>query len=109
MAKAKPKKKPAGKNLVERELDRLLARLSKPGADRWEADTARVRHLLSLDANAVMKRLASKQDEAVGLFSRLRTRDGMIELCRSGYTTITFSELVRLDPGEQQAVEAFHH
>ncbi|MDP3571296.1 MAG: hypothetical protein Q8S42_11765, partial [Archangium sp.] len=100
-AKPKPKKKPAEKNLGERELARLLTRLSKPGADRWEADTARVRHLLSMDADSVMKRLASKQDEAVGLFSRLRTRDGMVELCRSGFTSITFSELVRLDPAEQ--------
>ena len=102
-------KKPNAAELGERELARLLARLSKPGADRWEADTARVRHLLSLDAAAVMKRLVSKQDEAVGLFSRLRTREAMIELCRSGFTSITFSELVRLDPAEQQAVEAFHH
>ena len=105
--KVKPKVKPA--EHVERELARLLTRLSKPGADRWEADTARVRHLLSLDADTVMNRLASKQEEAVGLFSRLRTREGMVELCRSGFTTITFSELVRLDPAEQQAVEAFHH
>lgn len=101
-------KKPSAAELVEHELARLLARLAKPGTDRWETDTARVRHLLSLDADAVMRRLAAKQDEAVGLFSRLRTREGMIELCRSGFTTITFSELVRLDPAEQQAVEAFH-
>lgn len=102
-------KKPSAAELVELELARLLARLSRPGADRWERDTARVRHLLSLDADAVMKRLASKQDEAVGLFSRLRTREGMVDLCRSGFTSITFSELVRLDPQEQQAVQAFHH
>ena len=102
-------KKPSASELVEKELARLLARLSKPAADRWEADTARVRHLLSMDADSVMKRLVSKQDEAVGLFSRLRTREGMIELCRSSFTTITFSELVRLNPEEQLAVEAFHH
>ena len=102
-------KQPSAAEVVELELARLLARLSKPGADRWEADTARVRHLLSLDADGVMKRLVAKQDEAVGLFSRLRTREGMVELCRSGFTTITFNELVRLEPKEQQAVEAFHH
>jgi hypothetical protein len=102
-------KKPSASELAEKELARLLSRLSKPAADRWEADTARVRHLLSLDADAVMKRLVAKQDEAVGLFSRLRTREGMIELCRSSFTTITFSEMVRLDPEEQLAVEAFHH
>lgn len=110
--KGKGKGKPAqptAAELGEHELARLLARLSRPGADRWERDTARVRHLLSLDADAVMKRLASKQDEAVGLFSRLRTREGLIDLCRSGFTSITFSELVRLEPPEQQAVQAFHH
>ena len=108
MKKARPKKL-SGTALVEQELAKLLARLSKPGVDRWEADTARVRHLLSLDADAVMKRLVAKQDEAVGLFSRLRTREGMVELCRSSFTSITFSELVRLEPEEQAAVEAFHH
>lgn len=108
-SKSKKAARPTAAERVELELARLLARLSKPGADRWERDTARVRHLLSLDADAVMKRLGSKQDEAVGLFSRLRTREGMVDLCRSGFTTITFSELVRLEPKEQQAVQAFHH
>lgn len=108
-AKTTKSKKPTAAELVEHELARLLARLSRPGADRWEQDTARVRHLLSLDADAVMRRLVSKQDEAVGLFSRLRTREGMVDLCKSGFTSITFSELVRLDPAEQQAVQAFHH
>lgn len=102
------RKRPGPGALAEHELAKLLARLSKPGVDRWERDTARVRHLLALDAEAVMRRLASKQDEAVGLFSRLRTRDGLVELCRSLFTSATFSELVRLDPAEQEAVQAFH-
>lgn len=93
---------------VEDELKRLLARLSKPGVDRWEADTAKVRHLIVLDAQEVMTRLTEKQDEAVGLFSRLRTRDGMVELCRSTFGTVTFSDLARLSPEEQAAVFEFH-
>lgn len=93
---------------AERELARLLARLSKPGLDRWEADSARVRHLLSLDAARVMRRLGAKQDEAVSLFSRLRTREGLIELCHSDFTTATFSELARLEPVEQTSVQQFH-
>ena len=92
----------------ETELARLLTRLSKPGVDRWEADTAKVRHLLSLDAELVMKRIETRQDEAVGLFSRLRTREGMIELSSSVFTTVTFSDLARLTPKEQKAVHAFH-
>ncbi|HEY1087281.1 MAG TPA: hypothetical protein VGE37_06280 [Archangium sp.] len=107
--KPKAKKKVATTEFVEHELSKLLARLSKPGVDRWERDTARVRHLLSQDAAEVMRKLQSKQDEAVGLFSRLRTREGMIDLCKSLYTSVTFSELVRLEPEEQQAVHAFHH
>lgn len=103
MAAAKKKKQDA-----ERELMRLLARLSKPGVDRWEAESARVRHLFSLDAARVMKRLTAKQDEAVSLFSRLRTRDGLIELCRTDFTTATFSELARLEPNEQAAIQQFH-
>lgn len=112
MARAKAKKKPAPKvshvDVVALELKRLLARLSKPGVDRWEADTAKVRHLISLDAAAVMKRIDAKQDEAVGLFSRLRTREGMIELCRSSFSSVTFSELARLDPREQTVTFTFH-
>jgi hypothetical protein len=109
---AAKKKKPArvpSTEFVEHELSKLLARLSKPGVDRWERDTARVRHLISQDAAEVLRKLQSKQDEAVGLFSRLRTREGMIDLCKSLYTGITFSELVRLEPSEQEAVHAFHH
>ena len=92
----------------EDELARLLTRLSQPGLERWEADTAKVRHLLSLDAAAVMKRLEQKQDEAVSLFSRLRTREPLIELCRSRFVTTGFAELVRLSAKEQQAICAFH-
>jgi len=98
----------AKKPTPEAELSKLLARLSKPGVDRWEAETAKVRHLLSLDADQVMRRIEAKQDEAVGLFSRLRTREGMIDLCRSVFTTVTFSDLARLTPKEQRAVHDFH-
>jgi hypothetical protein len=112
MARAKAKKPPAKKaphvDAVEAELKKLLTRLSKPGVDRWEADTAKVRHLIALDAAGVMKRIDAKQDEAVGLFSRLRTREGLIELCRSSFSSVTFSELARLDPREQTVTFAFH-
>jgi hypothetical protein len=105
---ARKKKKADHLDQVEAELKKLLIRLSKPGVDRWEADTAKVRHLISLDAARIMKRIESKQDEAVGLFSRLRTREGMIELCRSAFSSVTFSELARLNPPEQAATFDFH-
>lgn len=96
------------KTNTESDLSKLIARLSKPGVERWEADSARVRHLLSLDAARVMRRLTAKQDEAVSLFSRLRTREALIELCRSDFTTAQFTDLARLDPKEQTAVQQFH-
>lgn len=108
-ARKKKSAKVPSTEFVEHELSKLLARLSKPGVDRWERDTARVRHLISQDAAEVLRKLQTKQDEAVGLFSRLRTREGMIDLCKSLYTGITFGELVRLEPSEQEAVHAFHH
>lgn len=67
-----------------------------------------MRHLLSLDAQRVMQRLTAKQDEAVGLFSRLRTREALIELCRSDFMTAPFAELSKLEPKEQAATAAFH-
>lgn len=105
---AKKKPQHLGVDAVELELKKLLTRLSKPGVDRWEADTAKVRHLIALDAAQIMKRIELKQDEAVGLFSRLRTREGMIELCRSTFGSVTFSELARLSPPEQMATFGFH-
>lgn len=93
---------------AEAELSKLLARLSQPGVDRWEADTARVRHLLALDAARVLRRLTAKQDEAVSLFSRLRSREALVELCRADFTSAGFGDLARLDPVEQTAVQQFH-
>ena len=105
-----PKRKPKKPSfdVVEAELKRLLTRLSQPGVDRWEADTAKVRHLITLDASQVMHRIDDKQDEAVSLFSRLRTREGLIDLCRTTFGTVTFTELARLTPAEQKAAFAFH-
>ncbi len=79
----------------------------KPAAKAPDAARA-ARHLLSLDATRVMKRLTSKHDEAVGLFSRLRTREALVELCRSDFVSAPFSELAKLEPQEQVAVAAFH-
>lgn len=108
MARATRKKKKPAVEAVEADLAKLINRLSKPGLDKWEADTARVRHLITLDALRLMKRVDTRQEEAVGLFSRLRTRDGLIDLCRTSFGSVTFTELARLNPPEQSAVFAFH-
>jgi hypothetical protein len=67
-----------------------------------------VRHLLALDAQAVLARLDTKQDEMVALFSRHRSREPLLTVLRSHYTTITFPLLAVLEPHEQRAVHAFH-
>lgn len=84
-----------------------MAAKKKRAPKSTEAST-RVRHLLALDAQRVMQRLTSKQDEAVALFSRLRTREALIELCRSDFTSAPFAELAKLEPKEQASTAAFH-
>lgn len=83
-----------------------MARAKKPKA--LPAETLRVRHLLALDAARVLKRLEVKQDEMVALFSRHRSREPMLTVLKSWFTSITFPELALLEPHEQKAVAAFH-
>jgi hypothetical protein len=68
----------------------------------------RVRHLLSLDAANLMKRLLVRQTEMVALFSRMRSRAPMLEAVRTWFGTVTFGELVVLEPVEQRAVSHFY-
>ncbi len=68
----------------------------------------RVRHLIAVDAAAVMKRLAARQTEMVRLFSRLRDRSPLLEVVSSWFSSITFSELAAIEPHEQKAVNAFY-
>lgn len=70
-------------------------------------DTRRVRHLISLDATALMQRLLTRQAEMVGHFSRSRDRSAMVSALDSWFSTITFSDLARLEPVEQRAIAAF--
>ncbi|MFT3837275.1 MAG: hypothetical protein QM723_09800 [Myxococcaceae bacterium] len=69
---------------------------------------ARIRHLIALDARNVMKRLASRRDEMVQLFSRLRDREPLLVAVHTWFVTITFSELSILEPPEQNAVASFY-
>ena len=69
---------------------------------------ARVRHLISLDASNVMKRLAARREEMISLFSRLRDRQPMLTTLQSWFVTVRFTELVELDLREQASVNAFH-
>jgi hypothetical protein len=68
----------------------------------------RVRHLLAVDAQNVMTRLAARQDEMVALFSRLRDREPMLIVLDSWFESIAFAELASLEPTEQKAVNRFY-
>ncbi len=68
----------------------------------------KVRHLLSIDANNVMTRLAARGDAMVGLFSRLRDREPMLSVLDTWFDTIVFSELSQLEPHEQKSVNRFY-
>jgi hypothetical protein len=79
-------------------------------AARKKADAAakRVRHLLALDASNVMTRLKNRHDDMVTLFSRTRDRSPLLGAVHSCYQTVTFGELVLLEPAEQRAVNRFY-
>lgn len=55
-----------------------------------------------------MRRLLSRHHEMVSLFSRLRDRNPMLEAVKSWFQTVTFADLVVLDPAEQGSVNAFY-
>ncbi|MHB8872707.1 MAG: hypothetical protein ACYC8T_03375 [Myxococcaceae bacterium] len=68
----------------------------------------RVRHLIAIDAAQLLKRLLARQAEMVALFSRLRSRQPMLEAIRTWFATVTFGELALLEPAEQKAVAHFY-
>ena len=68
----------------------------------------RVRHLIALDAQNVIRRLRARSEEMVSLFSRLRDRGPMLQTAHTWFGTITFTELSLLEPVEQKAVNAFY-
>ncbi len=68
----------------------------------------RVRHLIALDASAVMLRLINRIDEMIALFSRARNRTPMLETTDAWFFSITFGDLAALTAVEQRAVNAFY-
>jgi hypothetical protein len=93
---------------LEKQVTQLVAHLTRPARVRWEDETARVRHLIALDAQDVFLRIRDQHEEAVALFSRLRTRDALTDLCRTLYASITFADLARLSPAEHKVIAAFY-
>jgi hypothetical protein len=72
------------------------------------AEKDRVRHLLALDATAVMRRLADRRDEMVRIFAHQRDRRALVEPLRSTFDTVRFSDLAILSVPEQRVVHDFH-
>lgn len=68
----------------------------------------RVRHLIALDAQNAMTRLAARHEEMVQLFSRHRDRSALLRPLKSWFTDIAFADLVVLGTREQRAVNAFY-
>jgi hypothetical protein len=80
----------------------MAARRKTAGAAR------RVRHLVSLDAATIMARLRGRQEEMVSIFSRTRDRSPLLGAIHSLQQTMTFTDLVSLEPAEQRAVSQFY-
>ncbi len=78
-------------------------------ARRKQADeTSRIRNLIALDAANIMRRLEARREEMITLFSRLRSREPMLETIASRFSSITFHDLARLPLREQAAVNQFY-
>ncbi|MFB1482152.1 hypothetical protein [Corallococcus sp. RDP092CA] len=73
-----------------------------------EETSARVRNLLALDAAGIMRRLAARRDEMFLLFSRLRSRDPLVETVASRYADGAFAQLIHLTEQEQAVVDHFY-
>ena len=78
-----------------------------PAAPAPNAGLARVRNLVALDAGNLMRRLDAHAEEMIGLFSRLRDREPLLNPLRSALSTMSFSDLSLLEPRQQSAVGFF--
>ncbi len=67
----------------------------------------RVRHLVTLEAVALVARLKRRGEDAVALFSRRRERGPLIEATQTRLQQLPFAELSALEPAEQKAVAVF--
>ena len=72
------------------------------------AEAKRVRHLIALDANNVMTRLAARHEAMVQRFSRHRDRAALVEPLSTWFSSITFGDLAALETREQRAISRFY-
>ncbi|MGI5861394.1 MAG: hypothetical protein ACOX6T_04970 [Myxococcales bacterium] len=86
---------------------KATARRRKLPSARPQSERERVRNLVALDAAALMSRIAARADEMIGLFSRHRDREPLLNPLRSRLPEMGFRELSLLSAREQSAVSAF--
>lgn len=81
-----------------------------PRRRKTKADEARERivHLIAMDATNVVRRLRERREEMVTLFSRLRTREPLLETVHSHFLGVRFEELAQLEVPAQVAVNGFY-
>lgn len=74
---------------------------------RRTSSADRIRHLIVLDAQGVVRRLSAQLGAMIELFSRHRDRDPLLAPLRSWIPSATFAQLAELEPDEQRALGQF--
>ncbi|GHH03003.1 hypothetical protein JJE73_24105 [Comamonas sp. JC664] len=69
---------------------------------------SRVRNLLAMDAAGIMRRLDARKDEMFALFSRLRSREPLLDTITSRYASGAFDQLIHLPEQEQAVVDLYY-
>lgn len=74
---------------------------------RAPGERGKILHLVALEAEALVARLAARQAAAIDQFGRERDRGVLLDLLRSRAPTMTFGEVAALTPPQQLAFEQF--
>ncbi|HEY3449544.1 MAG TPA: hypothetical protein VGK67_24540 [Myxococcales bacterium] len=72
------------------------------------SERERIRNLIALDAEGVVKRVAERKDEMIAMFGLHRDREPLLSPLRSWVPSASFQELTQLSTGQQSAVTAFY-
>ena len=75
---------------------------------RRNTEKERIRNLIALDSDGVMKRLEERKDEMIAMFSLHRDREPLLSPLRSWVPSASFQELTQLTTDQQTAVSAFY-
>lgn len=73
-----------------------------------EEARGRIAHLIALDAFHIVRRLTTRADEMVTIFSQRRSREPLLETLASRFDHLRFEDVVQLDIPAQDAVSAFY-